>query len=89
MNNVVVKYFSATWCGPCKSMKPGMEELQKQGYPIEFLDVEENKELASNAGVRAVPTIIIYENNEPVETLVGAQDVERLKKKINVYYEPK
>tara|TARA_A100001201_G_C3987269_1_gene170506 strand:- start:121 stop:390 length:270 start_codon:yes stop_codon:yes gene_type:complete len=89
MNNVVVKYFSATWCGPCKSMKPGMEDLKKEGYPIEFLDVEENKELASNAGVRAVPTIIIYENNEPVETLVGAQDVERLKKKINVYYEPK
>ena len=89
MNNVVVKYFSATWCGPCKSMKPGMEDLKKEGYPIEFLDVEENKELASNAGVRAVPTIIIYENNEPVETLVGAQDIERLKKKINVYYEPK
>ena len=39
------KYFSATWCGPCKAFKPIMEEIASDGHFVEFIDVdkEENK----------------------------------------------
>ena len=34
---VEVKFFNATWCGPCKQMKPQMDRLVKAGYPVEFV----------------------------------------------------
>jgi len=55
------KYFSATWCGPCKQFKPIMEELASEGYNIEFIDGDENKEEAMKYNIRSVPTTIILE----------------------------
>ena len=53
------KYFSATWCGPCKVFKPTMKELSDEGYDIEFLDGDENPKLASEYNIRSVPTTVI------------------------------
>ena len=55
------KYFSATWCGPCKQFKPIMEELASEGYNIEFIDGDDNKEEAMKYNIRSVPTTIILE----------------------------
>jgi|TARA_B100000900_G_C20292027_1_gene598506 thiol-disulfide isomerase/thioredoxin len=55
------KYFSATWCGPCKQFKPIMEELASEGYNIEFIDGDENREEAMKYNIRSVPTTIILE----------------------------
>ena len=66
------KYFSATWCGPCKAFKPVMNEVAGEGYMVEFLDVDNNSEMASKYGVRSVPTTIIEENGVEVNRFVGA-----------------
>ena len=84
--SVEVIFFNATWCNPCQQMKPSIEKLVKEGYPIEMVDVEENSTLAENAEVRGVPTTAIYENGVMVERLVGLQDEKLLKRKIDVYY---
>jgi thioredoxin 1 len=55
------KYFSATWCGPCKQFKPIMEELASEGYNIEFIDGDENPREAMKYNIRSVPTTIILE----------------------------
>ena len=55
------KYFSATWCGPCKQFKPIMEELASECYNIEFIDGDENREEAMKYNIRSVPTTIILE----------------------------
>jgi len=55
------KYFSATWCGPCKQFKPIMEELASEGYNIEFIDGDENREEAMKYNIRSVPTTVILE----------------------------
>ena len=47
----IAKYFSATWCGPCKAFKPVMNEVAGEGYMVEFLDVDNNSEMASKYGV--------------------------------------
>ena len=39
------KYFSASWCGPCKMFKPVVNELIQEGHPIEIIDVDENNYL--------------------------------------------
>ena len=68
----IAKYFSATWCGPCKAFKPVMNEVAGEGYMVEFLDVDNNSEMASKYGVRSVPTTIIVENGVEVNRFVGA-----------------
>ena len=68
----IAKYFSATWCGPCKAFKPVMNEGAGEGYMVEFLDVDNNSEMASKYGVRSVPTTIIEENGVEVNRFVGA-----------------
>ena len=50
------KYFSATWCGPCKVFKPIMKELSDEGYDIQFIDGDENPKLANKYNIRSVPT---------------------------------
>ena len=36
------KYFTASWCGPCKSFKPIIKELIAEGLPIEIVDIDTN-----------------------------------------------
>ena len=68
----IAKYFSATWCGPCKAFKPVMNEVAGEGYMVEFLDVDNNSEMSSKYGVRSVPTTIIEENGVELNRLVGS-----------------
>ena len=37
------KYFTATWCGPCKKFRPIMNEIKSEGYSIQFIDIDEDK----------------------------------------------
>jgi thioredoxin 1 len=66
-----MKYFSATWCGPCKAFKPIMNEIANEGYSVEFIDVDQSQELAAKYGVRSVPTVVIEENGKEVSRFVG------------------
>ena len=76
------KYFTATWCGPCKAFKPVMNEVAGEGYSIKFIDVDENQSLASKYGVRSVPTTIIEEKGIEVDRFVGALPKETVKNKL-------
>ena len=76
------KYFTATWCGPCKAFKPVMNEVAGEGHSIQFVDVDQNQELASKYGVRSVPTTVIEENGVEVDRFVGALPKETVKNKL-------
>ena len=80
-----VKFFNATWCGPCKQMKPHIDKLQKEGYNIQEIDIDQNSTLAESAEIRGVPTLAIYENGNEVERLVGYEDYDRLKARIDIF----
>ena len=76
------KYFSATWCGPCKVFKPVMNEIVGEGYYVEFIDIDNMSDLASKYNVRSVPTVVIEENGKEINRFIGAlpkqQIIERL-----------
>ena len=80
-----VKFFNATWCGPCKQMKPHIDKLQKEGYNIQEVDIDQNSTLAESAEIRGVPTTIIYENGSVMERVVGYEDYDRLKARFDIY----
>ena len=68
-----MKYFSATWCGPCKVFKPVMTEIAGEGHTVQFIDVDQSQDLAARYGVRSVPTVVIEENGVEVDRFVGGQ----------------
>ena len=65
--------FSATWCAPCKTLKPVMEKLSNEFKGNFYIaDIEEGGiNTASIAGVRGVPTVIIYKKGIEVDRKVG------------------
>ena len=66
-------YFSAPWCGPCRTLGPVMEKVG-QKYSVEKINVDENQELSAEFGVRSIPTVILVdESNKELERLVGVK----------------
>jgi thioredoxin 1 len=69
--------FHATWCGPCKVMKPIYEkvanEMKSQNPEVQLytMDVDKNRDLVVSLGVRSVPTIKSFNNGEVIATKVG------------------
>ncbi|CAK7242023.1 MAG: hypothetical protein STHCBS139747_003499 [Sporothrix thermara] len=76
-NSIVVTDFYADWCGPCKMIAPTFESLaNKHAKPkrIAFakVDVDNQREIAQQYGVRAMPTFVILRNGSVLETVQGA-----------------
>ena len=67
-----MKYFSASWCGPCNAFKPVINEIRSEGYYVEFIDIDMLTDLAQKYNVRSVPTVVIEEDGEEVSRFVGA-----------------
>jgi len=77
----VVVMFHASWCGPCKTMKPLIERLAgEQGFALVGVDAGENRALAAEYGVRSVPAVLVFKNGDVTCTpLWGGHAEERLR----------
>ena len=67
--------FWAEWCGPCKVIAPVVEELAKDYEgKIKFgkVNVDDHNMVASEYGVRSIPTLLIFKNGAVVNQIVGA-----------------
>lgn len=72
-----VLYFSAGWCQPCKQLGPTMEALKTQ-INYRKIDVDNGSALATKYGVRNIPTLILLENGEVKNKMVGNQPKEQI-----------
>ena len=80
---MVIK-FEASWCGPCKAMKPMFEKASKQlneqnsnvGYYS--YDVDTDRDLTVSLGIRSVPTIKVFNKGEEVFSKTGVMRTEEL-----------
>lgn len=75
----------ATWCGPCRMVAPIISELAQEydgKVVIGKCDVEENDDVASEFGVRNIPTILFFKGGQLVNKFVGAATKGVLEEKV-------
>jgi thioredoxin 1 len=68
--------FWAEWCGPCRTLGPVIESLagQYEGKAlVAKVDVDANQQVAMKYGIRSIPTVILFDKGEIVETFVGVR----------------
>tara|TARA_A100001388_G_scaffold241142_1_gene197252 strand:- start:355 stop:681 length:327 start_codon:yes stop_codon:yes gene_type:complete len=73
--------FWAEWCGPCKVIAPVIEELALDyDGKVKFgkLNVDDHNQVASEYGVRSIPTLLVFKNGVVVNQIVGAVPKERI-----------
>lgn len=70
----------ATWCGPCQMLSPIVEEVANEVKTYNFykLDVDQNENIASKYGIMSIPTLLLFEDGNLKETLVGFKSKEEL-----------
>jgi len=66
--------FWAEWCGPCKMIAPLLDELADDGkVKIGKVNIDEHQSLATEYGIRAIPTLLLFNKGEIAEQMVGAK----------------
>jgi thioredoxin 1 len=74
--------FWAEWCGPCKMIAPLLDELadEYQGkVKIGKVNIDDQQALATKYGIRAIPTLLLINNGQVAEQMVGAKSKRDLK----------
>ncbi|HIK45923.1 MAG TPA: thioredoxin, partial [Leptolyngbyaceae cyanobacterium M65_K2018_010] len=67
--------FWAPWCGPCRMVAPVVEEIAEQydgKVKVVKVNTDENPSVASQYGIRSIPTLMIFKEGQRVDMVVGA-----------------
>lgn len=79
--------FWAPWCGPCRMMKPVVEELFEDSnfgnVSFQRVNVDENPLLSNYHHVQSIPTLLVLKGDTLVETLVGFKPKNKLMEELN------
>lgn len=76
---IAAYYFTADWCGPCKKVRPVVEQInQDSTVKFQLVDVDSELELVRAFEIKSVPTFIIIKDGEVVNRITGAKTKQEL-----------
>ncbi|MBO8159820.1 thioredoxin [Thermosyntropha sp.] len=78
--------FWAAWCGPCKMLGPIVDAVAEENQGrivVGKVNVDENRDLAVQFGIRGVPTLIFFKDGKEIKRVVGVQSKAQLQKLID------
>jgi len=72
----LILQLGAEWCGPCKMLKPKMENFSSLNANIQFayVDIENSSEFARSMNVLSIPTVLAYHNGVLIDSQVGSSE---------------
>jgi thioredoxin 1 len=79
-DKITIVDFWAEWCGPCRTQLPILENYAKKNEDVQVvkINVDENSELASEYGIKSIPTILYFKNGSIQNKTVGVQQENQL-----------
>jgi thioredoxin 2 len=78
--------FWAEWCAPCRMTTPVLEGFardQAGRIKIVKLNIDQNPATADQFNVRSIPTLILFKNGQPIETMIGAMSKDALRERLH------
>ena len=78
--------FWAPWCGPCRMIAPLVDELARENagsLKVAKVNIDNSPNVATQYGVTAIPTLIVFKNGEVVDRFLGIQPKHRLQEAID------
>lgn len=65
----------APWCGPCRTLTPIIEKVsEEKSVKLLKVNADDSRELASDFGVRGIPTVIFFKDGQEVDRIVGLKE---------------
>lgn len=78
--------FWAEWCMPCRMLGPVIDEVAghfEGKVKVAKVNVDTDKGLAAEYGIRGIPTVLVFKNGEVVDRMVGVQPKQEIEKRLN------
>lgn len=85
-NGVTLVDFWAPWCAPCRMLSPIIEKLAEEysgRVNVCKLNTDDEQEIASQYGIRSIPTIIFFKNGDIASQVIGVVNEKALKEKLD------
>ena len=85
---LVLVDFWAPWCGPCRMVAPVLDEISEElGDKVKIVkvNVDDNPDTSKEFGIMSIPTLLVKQNNEVKETIIGYRPKEELDEVIAKY----